>query len=33
MFLCMIHPHTELRFISDDIGYGVVATQFIRKEL
>lgn len=27
----MIHPHTELRFISDDIGYGVVATQFIPK--
>ncbi|WP_340077196.1 SET domain-containing protein [Leptobacterium sp. I13] len=27
----MIHPHTELQFISDEIGYGVVATQFIPK--
>lgn len=27
----MIHPHTELRFISPEIGYGVVATQFIPK--
>jgi len=25
----MIHPHTELRFISEDIGHGVIATQFI----
>jgi uncharacterized protein len=25
----MIHPHTELRFISEEKGYGVVATQFI----
>ncbi|WP_194852576.1 SET domain-containing protein [Nonlabens antarcticus] len=25
----MIHPHTELHFISNEIGYGVVATQFI----
>ena len=25
----MIHPHTELRFISDEVGYGVVATQLI----
>ncbi|PKA83706.1 hypothetical protein ATE92_1872 [Ulvibacter sp. MAR_2010_11] len=25
----MIHPHTELRFISDQIGHGVVATKFI----
>lgn len=25
----MIHPHTELRFISEEIGHGVVATQFI----
>ena len=25
----MIHPHTELRFISNEIGYGVVATQFM----
>lgn len=27
----MIHPHTELRFISERIGYGVVATKFIPK--
>ena len=27
----MIHPDTELRFISSDIGYGVVATRFIPK--
>lgn len=27
----MIHPNTELRFISDEIGYGVVATRFIPK--
>ncbi len=25
----MIHPHTELKFISEEIGYGVVATEFI----
>ena len=25
----MIHPKTEIKFISDDIGYGVVATKFI----
>lgn len=25
----MIHPHTELRYISPEVGYGVVATQFI----
>lgn len=25
----MIHPHTELQFISDEIGHGVVATRFI----
>lgn len=25
----MIHPDTELRFISHEIGYGVVATKFI----
>ena len=25
----MIHPHTEIQFISEDIGHGVVATQFI----
>jgi hypothetical protein len=27
----MIHPHTELRFINHDVGYGVVATRFIPK--
>jgi uncharacterized protein len=27
----MIHPHTELQFINDRIGYGVVATRFIPK--
>ena len=27
----MIHPHTELRFISHEVGYGVVATAFIPK--
>lgn len=27
----MIHPHTELQFISDEIGFGVVATQLIPK--
>ena len=25
----MIHPHTELQFISDEIGHGVVATKLI----
>jgi len=25
----MIHPHTELRFINSEVGYGVVATHFI----
>jgi hypothetical protein len=25
----MIHPHTELRFISPEIGFGVVATRLI----
>lgn len=25
----MIHPHTELRFIDEEVGYGVVATQSI----
>lgn len=25
----MIHPKTEIKFISEDIGYGVVATEFI----
>lgn len=27
----MIHPNTELRFISHEVGYGVVATEFIPK--
>ena len=27
----MIHPHSELRFISPEIGFGVVATEFIPK--
>ena len=27
----MIHPHTEIKFISPVKGYGVVATQFIPK--
>lgn len=27
----MIHPHTELRFINESIGYGVFATEFIPK--
>ncbi len=27
----MIHPHTEVKFISDEIGYGVVAKQLIPK--
>jgi hypothetical protein len=25
----MIHPHTELRFINPELGFGVFATQFI----
>jgi len=25
----MIHPHTELKFINSEVGYGVVATQMI----
>ncbi len=25
----MIHPKTELKFISNDVGYGVIATEFI----
>lgn len=25
----MMHPHSELRFIDDQIGFGVFATQFI----
>ncbi len=27
----MIHPHTKLKFINPEKGYGVVATQFIPK--
>ena len=27
----MMHPDTEIRFISNEIGYGVVATKFIPK--
>lgn len=27
----MLHPHTELRFVSPEIGYGVFATQDIPK--
>jgi hypothetical protein len=27
----MIHPNTEIKFISDKIGYGMVATKFIPK--
>jgi uncharacterized protein len=27
----MIYPHTELRYINDQIGYGVFATKFIPK--
>ncbi|MBU1107044.1 MAG: SET domain-containing protein [Candidatus Riflebacteria bacterium] len=27
----MIHPDTELRFINNEIGYGLVATRFIPK--
>lgn len=27
----MMHPDTEVQFISEDIGYGVVATRFIPK--
>lgn len=27
----MMHPDTEIQFISDEIGYGVVATRFIPK--
>ncbi|MGB3773909.1 MAG: SET domain-containing protein [Leeuwenhoekiella sp.] len=25
----MIHPHTQVGFISDEVGFGVIATQFI----
>lgn len=27
----MLHPHTELRFVSEDIGYGIFATHDIPK--
>ena len=27
----MIHPHTRIQFINDEIGYGVFATHFIPK--
>lgn len=27
----MLHPHTELRFVSPEIGYGIFATEFIPK--
>lgn len=27
----MIHPHTELRFINKEIGFGVFATKLIPK--
>jgi hypothetical protein len=27
----MLHPHTELRFVSPEIGYGIFATTFIPK--
>jgi hypothetical protein len=27
----MLHPNTELRFVSDKIGYGIFATSFIPK--
>jgi len=27
----MIHPHTELKYISPEIGYGVIATRLIPK--
>ncbi len=27
----MIHPHTELRFINEEMGFGVSATRFIPK--
>ena len=29
--LTMLHPHTELRFVSPEIGYGIFATAFIPK--
>lgn len=27
----MLHPHTELRFVSSEVGYGIFATQDIPK--
>jgi len=27
----MMHPHTKVQFISDEVGHGVVATAFIPK--
>ena len=27
----MMHPDTEVRFINEELGYGVVATRFIPK--
>ena len=27
----MIHPHTRIHFINEEMGYGVFATQFIPK--
>ncbi len=30
-FTDMIHPDTEIRFINEEIGYGVVATKLIPK--
>ena len=27
----MIHPHTKLAYINDDVSYGVIATSLIRK--
>jgi hypothetical protein len=29
----VIHPDTELRFVSDEIGYGVFATALIPLEV
>ncbi len=31
LFSPMIHPHTRLHYINDEIGYGVFATEFIPK--
>ncbi len=30
-FTYMIHPDTELKFINNEVGYGIVATKFIPK--